>query len=45
MINEYYKNFRVRDYMNEEILKSAQANDVIDCSLGTNPFMNENIIK
>ena len=45
MINEYYKNFRVRDYMNEEILKSIQANDIIDCSLGTNPFINENIIK
>lgn len=45
MINEFYKNFKVRDYMNEEILKIAQANDVIDCSLGTNPFMNENIIK
>ena len=45
MINEFYKNFKVRDYMNEEILKVAQANDVIDCSLGTNPFMNENIIK
>ena len=30
--------------MNEEILKSTQANDVIDYSLGINRFINENII-
>ncbi len=45
MIDEYYKNFKVRDYMNEETLKSYLSTNIIDCSLGTNPFIEERIIK
>lgn len=45
MIDEYYKNFKVRDYMNEESLKSCLSKKIIDCSLGTNPFIEENLIK
>lgn len=45
MIDEFYKNFRVRDYMNEEVLKNCSNKSMIDCSLGTNPFVDENIIK
>lgn len=45
MIDEYYRNFKVRDYMNEEVLKSSLSNNIIDCSLGTNPFIEESIIK
>jgi len=45
MIDEYYKNFRVRDYMNEESLNSCLSTNIIDCSLGTNPFIEESMIK
>lgn len=45
MIDEFYKNFRVRDYMNEEVLKNISSKNIIDCSLGTNPFINEKIIE
>lgn len=45
MINEYYKNFKVRDYMNEETLKGCLSTNKIDCSLGTNPFIEESMIK
>lgn len=45
MIDEYYKNFKVRDYMNEEALKGCLSTNKIDCSLGTNPFIKENVIK
>ncbi len=45
MIDEYYKNFRVRDYMNEESLKSCLSTNIIDCSLGTNPFIEQSMIK
>lgn len=45
MIDEYYKNFKVRDYMDEDVLKSCLSNNIIDCSLGTNPFIEESIIK
>lgn len=45
MINEFYKNFRVRDYMNEDVLKSVSSKNIIDCSLGTNPFIDEKIIE
>ena len=45
MIDEYYKRFKVRDYMNEETLKSCLSKNIIDCSLGTNPFIEENLIK
>lgn len=45
MIDEYYKNFKVRDYMNEETLKNCLSSNIIDCSLGTNPFIEEDLIK
>ena len=45
MIDEYYKRFKVRDYMNEETLKSCLSKNIIDCSLGTNQFIEENLIK
>lgn len=45
MIDEHYKNFKVRDYMNEESLKSYLSANIIDCSLGTNPFIEDSMIK
>ena len=45
MIDEYYKNFKVRDYMNNETLSKSSFNNCIDCSLGTNPFIEEDMIK
>lgn len=45
MIDEHYKNFKVRDYMNEESLSSYLATNIVDCSLGTNPFIEESMIK
>lgn len=45
MIDKFYKDFKVRDYMNEEVLKSSSAKKMIDCSLGTNPFIDEKIIE
>ncbi len=41
MISEYYKKFKVKDYM-EEIKISKKS---LDCSLGTNPFINKGTIK
>lgn len=29
MIDEYYKNFKVRDYMNEDILKRCLSNNIV----------------
>ncbi len=45
MINQYYKNFKVRDYMDNEALNNQLSNNMIDCSLGTNPFLEDDIIK
>lgn len=45
MINEYYKNFRVRDYMEDETLGKSSFVNAIDCSLGTNPFIEDSMIK
>lgn len=45
MIDEHYKSFKVRDYMNEESLKSYLSTNIIDCSLGTNPFIEDSMIK
>lgn len=45
MIDKYYKNFKVRDYMNEEELTSDLNGELIDCSLGTNPFIEDSMIK
>ena len=45
MIEEYYKKFKVRDYMDDVVLREQSLVDIIDCSLGTNDFIDENIIK
>lgn len=45
MIEEYYKNFKVRDYMDDVVLREQSLDNIIDCSLGTNDFIDENIIK
>lgn len=45
MIDKYYKNFKVRDYMNEKELTSGLNSEVMDCSLGTNPFIEDSMIK
>jgi len=37
MINSFYKNFKIRDYMGEEDFYKNRK--TIDCSLGTNPFV------
>ena len=44
MIEEFYKMFKVRDYMDDTTLKEQSLNNMIDCSLGTNAFIDENII-
>lgn len=44
MVDKYYKEFKVRDYMDEEGLSNSLRKDIIDCSLGTNPFIEENLI-
>ena len=43
MIKQFYKDFKVRDYIGEEE-KSDISSNTIDCSLGTNPFLNEKLI-
>ena len=45
MINSFYKNFNTRDYMDEELLKMCTNNTLLDCSLGTNPFVNSSLIE
>lgn len=45
MIEQYYKDFKIRDYMDDTVLKEQSLTDIIDCSLGTNDFIDENIIK
>lgn len=45
MINKYYRDFRVRDYMDNEFLSSELSSKMIDCSLGTNPFIEESYIQ
>jgi histidinol-phosphate aminotransferase len=45
MINEFYKNFRIRDYMQNEGIWKEDTNRIIDCSLGTNPFIKDEFIK
>ena len=45
MIDNFYKQFQVRDYMeNEDIILDTKS-EIIDCSLGTNPFLDKTIIK
>ena len=43
MIDEFYKNFKVKDYMENE--KTNIKKDYIDCSLGTNPFISSRKIQ
>ena len=45
MISKYYKDFRVRDYMENELLSNELTGKMIDCSLGTNPFIDESFIQ
>lgn len=45
MVSQYYKNFKVRDYMDNCGLENQISNSMIDCSLGTNPFIDQSIIK
>ena len=45
MIEQYYKDFKVRDYMDDNSLKEQVTGNLIDCSLGTNAFIDESIIK
>ena len=45
MIEPYYKDFKIRDYMDDTVLKEQSLTDIIDCSLGTNDFIDEKIIK
>ena len=45
MIDSFYKEFKIKDYMDEKTLETCLSKDIIDCSLGTNPFINENLIK
>lgn len=45
MIEKFYKDFEIRDYMDDDVLKEIASNNSIDCSLGTNDFIDVNIIK
>ena len=45
MIDNFYKDFKVRDYLDNEDLKEQLSDNFIDCSLGTNDFINGDIIK
>ena len=45
MIEQFYKQFKIRDYMDNEVLKEQSLDDLIDCSLGTNDFIDESIIR
>ena len=43
MISQHYKNFKVRDYMDNCDLENQISNSMIDCSLGTNPFIDKSM--
>ena len=45
MIEEFYKKFKIRDYMDDNVLREQSLENIIDCSLGTNDFIDENKIK
>lgn len=45
MIEKFYKDFRIRDYMDNNVLKEISCNNIIDCSLGTNDFIDVKLIK
>lgn len=45
MIDKFYIDFKVRDYMDNDSLKEINSDNIIDCSLGTNDFIDVNIIK
>lgn len=44
MIDRHYIDLKIRDYMDDEELKIGLSNDFIDCSLGTNPFINDDFM-
>ena len=45
MIDQFYENFKVRDYMDDKTLKEIFSENILDCSLGTNDFINNEFIK
>ena len=45
MIDNFYKQFQVRDYMENEGIVLKTKSRIIDCSLGTNPFIDKDAIK
>jgi histidinol-phosphate aminotransferase len=45
MIQQYYRDFRVKDYMENEGISNELSNKTIDCALGTNPFIEDSIIR
>ena len=45
MIDKFYRDFKIRDYMENEELILDTTSKVIDCSLGTNPFLDKNFIR
>lgn len=45
MIDKFYKDFKIRDYMENEGMILDTNSKVIDCSLGTNPFLDNNFVK
>lgn len=44
MIDKFYKSFKIRDYMDDNVLKNQSSCDLLDCSLGTNAFIDNNFI-
>ena len=45
MIEKFYKEFSIRDYMENEGMILYKTSKIIDCSLGTNPFLDEDFIR
>lgn len=44
-IKQHYIDFKVRDYMDNDELKFASSNSLLDCSLGTNPFIEDKMLE
>ncbi len=45
MIDKFYKEFSIRDYIENEGMILDKTYKIIDCSLGTNPFLDEEFIR
>jgi len=42
IIDNFYKDFKIRDYMGDELENVCMhSGELVDCSLGTNPFLDE----